>query len=1231
MGAVDTNALQNNGGLVGLQASYPTSMPPLPRVFTATPGTTNVTVAPLQNQTLNPGNYGTLTDNGTLFLNPGTYSFSSVALGNNAQLLAQPGGSTSVRIAGALVTGTFAHILPVGQAANALTISVSGADGSGGSPPAVSIGANSQIVSLLAAPNGTISLGNNAQATGTLAGINVVAGTNVQLAFQSGFPVETPTISTFVAYAELSLTLATGVHSFGGDIGVAATAPTSLGTQLSVGNFDDLDEQHTLFAPSVSLGSQAEVGDVEANTLQNNGGSFGAQAPFQPSAMPLLPLALASLPGTTNVTVAQGHTTTLNPGSFGALTDNGIVFLNPGTYSFSSVTLGTNAELISQPGGSTSVLIAGTLTTNPFAQIFPAGQTADKLTISVSGSDGANQSPPAASIGANTQIVSLLNVPHGTIAFGNNVQATGAFVGFYISAGTNVTLAFQSGFPPASQQPVGRQQLSGYITPAMAVSPMVGSVPGSAVLSVAVGLPEQNSQALQTAIQNVSNPASPSYRHFINAGTFASTYGAPASAYQQLIALLQSTGFSVVNTFPTNLLVEVSGPVSAINQTFFLNLNFYLRPDGTLFFAPDREPSINLSTTVATVLRISGLNNAYIGGPAQAPSQGSSPTDLFTGQDLRNAYLGCAQATLTGAGQNVGIFAGGGFSQTDISDYQNAYAPPNVQPLPVNWVPLNEQSTPNPVQFAPAGETTGDIEAVLALAPAAQVTVFETNLQCGLCFPGIQAGTNPCGNPNHPCCTQSCNNANFMANALHYMANLGAFLGINQFSNSWQADIDQNTIAAMDQFAMYGESYFASAGDNGAYQISSLTFPELYLPWQTVVGGTVLTMQGVGAEDCSQYTVPCSYAGETAWGGGGGGTLPSYPQGFFPYGNGGFILQSVSIPPYQQGLSQFATPQNPISATYRNLPDVSMVASSNNVGPANPVSNFNSGVTAFPGVETGFGGTSVSAPLLAGFMALVNEQKKTGSVGFANYALYASANGNYTTGVAGFNDIASGSNGYSATTGYDLATGLGTPNCNLIDALAFGGAPNSTGICCAEALGLTCQFQIGQAPMCCADALVSGQCCGSQLKENCGGVCCQANMCANGTCCTAGQSVCGSTCCSGGDTCLGGNCVQAQTSPTLFLLDAAGNLIATSLQPTTIPSVFEGASLTLVGGGFAAGQVDLNIAGTQVATVASSGPSEFFTVAFSAPSESGVQIVQMFDEGDSSMAVVEIQVSTPPP
>jgi len=138
----------------------------------------------------------------------------------------------------------------------------------------------------------------------------------------------------------------------------------------------------------------------------------------------------------------------------------------------------------------------------------------------------------------------------------------------------------------------------------------------------------------------------------------------------------------------------------------------------------------------------------------------------------------------------------------------------------------------------------------------------------------------------------------------------------------------------------------------------------------------------------------------------------------------------------------------------RDIPDVSLFASNGFSGSfyifcesdqTNGTCNLNSPYTDFLGV----GGTSVSSPAFAGIMALVNQ--KTGSrQGNANYVLYklaaqqptafhdvtvgtiampcATGSPNCVTNTGG--DAYGVLSGYSATTGYDLATGLGSVNAN---------------------------------------------------------------------------------------------------------------------------------------------------------------------------------------------------------
>jgi hypothetical protein len=83
-------------------------------------------------------------------------------------------------------------------------------------------------------------------------------------------------------------------------------------------------------------------------------------------------------------------------------------------------------------------------------------------------------------------------------------------------------------------------------------------------------------------------------------------------------------------------------------------------------------------------------------------------------------------------------------------------------------------------------------------------------------------------------------------------------------------------------------------------------------------------------------------------------------------------------------------------------------------------------------------GTSASAPLWAGFTAIINETSEAGGkkdLGFVNPLFYLIAQ-NPSTYAATFNDVTTGNNGVAATIGYDNVTGLGTPKCALINQIA---------------------------------------------------------------------------------------------------------------------------------------------------------------------------------------------------
>jgi kumamolisin len=88
------------------------------------------------------------------------------------------------------------------------------------------------------------------------------------------------------------------------------------------------------------------------------------------------------------------------------------------------------------------------------------------------------------------------------------------------------------------------------------------------------------------------------------------------------------------------------------------------------------------------------------------------------------------------------------------------------------------------------------------------------------------------------------------------------------------------------------------------------------------------------------------------------------------------------------------------------------------------------------------GGTSLATPMWAGFTALIDQYLTSHGghpVGFFNPLLYSLANGRPS--YPPLHDITVGGNDfYPAGTGYDMTTGLGSPNVwNLARDLAAGG------------------------------------------------------------------------------------------------------------------------------------------------------------------------------------------------
>jgi hypothetical protein len=486
---------------------------------------------------------------------------------------------------------------------------------------------------------------------------------------------------------------------------------------------------------------------------------------------------------------------------------------------------------------------------------------------------------------------------------------------------------------------------------------------------LAIGLPLRNQDQLDLLLQQISDPASPNYQQYLTPDQFTEHFGPTEGDYQALIDFAESHGMVVTGTHPNRTILDVAGPVADIEKAFHLNMMSYWHPVRGEFYAPDREPSLDLDIQT---LDISGLDNFELPRPmelktipltdATALVTGSGPAGYFIGKDFRAAYA--PAVTLTGSGQVVGLLEFDGFYASDVqANFKQAALP----------VVATQTVLLDGVSGTPGGS---NIEVILDIMMAAYMAP-------GLSKVMVYEGSNP-------------------NDILNRMAtdNLA-----QQLSSSWTfSPINATTEQIFKQYIIQGQSFFQASGDSGAYKGAIGTPSDD--PNVTVVGGTSLTTSGAGGP----------WQSESTWSGSGGGISTSYP-----------------IPSYQQGLSMVA---NAGSATMRNIPDVALTAA---------VQMF---LIQSNGQAVAVGGTSAATPLWAGFIALANQQaaaNKKPRVGFLNPLIYAIGKGlNHATDL---HDIVLGNNsGFSAISGYDLATGWGTPaGQHLIDDLtAAAGQPAFT-------------------------------------------------------------------------------------------------------------------------------------------------------------------------------------------
>lgn len=556
----------------------------------------------------------------------------------------------------------------------------------------------------------------------------------------------------------------------------------------------------------------------------------------------------------------------------------------------------------------------------------------------------------------------------------------------------------------------------------------------------------EQEHALRTLLDNQQDKASPTYHKWLTPDEFGAQFGAADPDLQAVTGWLQSHGLQVNRVTHGKTIIEFSGVESQLEEALHTQIHKYA-VDGEEHWANSSDPQIPaaLAPLVAGVWTLHDfrkqpslhilpekLTTRYTRGekPDTTFNNGTlhalSPADYATVYNINPLY----NSSVFGQNITIAVVARSNlFDQgQDVFNFQEVF-----DPLCCGGVQIVlDGEDPGDLGGGEEVEATLDATWSSAIAPAATVKFVVS--ASTLTTDGVDLS------------------------ALYIVDNNLAPVMTESFG-SCQALASQAEIngleAVAEQAAAQGITYMVSSGDSGAAGCDNPnTAPAkgvqsadvLGTPFNVVVGGTEFNEGGSpskywSATNAQNGGSAVSYIPENVWN---ESCLNCQSPNLFSSG-GGVSTAYTPKPTWQAGVTGIP------NDNARDQPDVALSAAGHDPYliciEASCVPD-SQGFITFAAV----GGTSASTPSFAGIMALVNQQH--GPQGQANYALYrlaanansslAQCNGSKTTALPAstcvFNDVTSGNNsvpgvaGFSAATGYDLATGLGSVNAsNLVN------------------------------------------------------------------------------------------------------------------------------------------------------------------------------------------------------
>lgn len=384
-----------------------------------------------------------------------------------------------------------------------------------------------------------------------------------------------------------------------------------------------------------------------------------------------------------------------------------------------------------------------------------------------------------------------------------------------------------------SAEAIQGQPLLRHVPKAIRESIAIGQLSEMAQMRLAVGLRLGHPDDLDRLVNDLLEPSSPRFQHYLTMEQFVDLFSISEADYNAVADFLSTNGLQVVGRHANRMILEVEGNVADVERTFQVQLIRWRHPQRGEFFAPDREPTLDANLPI---LDISGLDNFVVSQPmALGPiphseevpmGTGSGPYGLFIGGDFRAAYA--PGVSLNGSGQVVGLFELDGFYSSDL---KANFAQAGLPEVPVTTV-LTDGFSGIP--------GSANIEVMLNIMMAAYMAP-------GLSTILVYEGTIP----------------NVVLNRMA-TDNLAS-----QLSSSWLYPTNATTEQIFKEMVVQGQSFFQASGDSGAYSDSIMSPADE--PNVTIVGGTSLRTAGKNGP----------WQSETAWARSGGGISTRWPIPFY--------------------------------------------------------------------------------------------------------------------------------------------------------------------------------------------------------------------------------------------------------------------------------------------------------------------------------------------------------------